>query len=126
MRGPPGPETHQLPAGLQGEVVSKQRRQLRSADAHVAARQELVKGSRSQLGGYRFERFDGEHGDGGIHVRGFAEEPGADDALATRAERLRRVGRSAESRVAYEMAIELAGNSAEAATLKCRRDQLGS
>jgi hypothetical protein len=81
MRGPPGPETHQLPAGLQREVVSKQRRPLRSADVHVAERQERVKGSRSQLGGYRFERLDGEHGDGGIHVRGFAEEPVADDSL---------------------------------------------
>lgn len=43
---------------------------------------------------------------------------------ATRAELLRRLGRSAESRVAYDQAIELAGNSAEAATLKRRRDQL--
>ncbi|MEO3934559.1 RNA polymerase sigma factor [Micrococcaceae bacterium Sec7.4] len=43
---------------------------------------------------------------------------------ATRAELLRRLGRSAESREAYDKAIELAGNSAEAATLKRRRDQL--
>ena len=46
--------------------------------------------------------------------------------FATRAELLRRVGRNPEARAAYEQAIELAGNSAEAATLKRRRDQLGS
>src|SRR6478609_1076980 len=43
---------------------------------------------------------------------------------ATRAELLRRAGRVTEARAAYEQAIELAGNSAEAATLKRRRDQL--
>jgi RNA polymerase sigma-70 factor (ECF subfamily) len=43
---------------------------------------------------------------------------------ATRAELLRRLGRAPEARVAYEKAIELAGNSAEAATLRRRRDQL--
>lgn len=45
---------------------------------------------------------------------------------ATRAELLRRLGRGAEARLAYDKAIELAGNSAEAATLKRRRDQLAS
>lgn len=45
---------------------------------------------------------------------------------ATRADLLRRLGRSQESRTAYDKAIELAGNSAEAAYLKRRRDQLGS
>ncbi|MGO4119624.1 RNA polymerase sigma factor [Arthrobacter sp. YAF16] len=45
---------------------------------------------------------------------------------ATRAELLRRLGRALEARAAYEKAIELAGNSAEAATLRRRRDQLGS
>ena len=43
---------------------------------------------------------------------------------ATRAELLRRVGRSAESRAAYDEAIGLAGNSAETAYLTRRRDQL--
>lgn len=45
---------------------------------------------------------------------------------ATRAELLRRLGRAPEARAAYEKAIELAGNSAEAATLRRRRDRLGS
>jgi RNA polymerase sigma-70 factor (ECF subfamily) len=43
---------------------------------------------------------------------------------ATRAELLRRLGRFPESRVAYEKAIGLAGNSAEAAELTRRRDRL--
>jgi RNA polymerase sigma-70 factor (ECF subfamily) len=43
---------------------------------------------------------------------------------ATRADLLRRLGRSQESRAAYDQAIELAGNSAEAAYLTRRRDQL--
>ncbi|MEV4703296.1 DUF6596 domain-containing protein [Actinoplanes sp. NPDC049316] len=44
---------------------------------------------------------------------------------ATRAELLRRLGRSRESRSAYDRAIELAGNTAETAYLTRRRDQLG-
>lgn len=44
---------------------------------------------------------------------------------AARADLLRRVGRSGESRAAYDRAIELAGNSAERAYLVRRRDQLG-
>jgi RNA polymerase sigma-70 factor (ECF subfamily) len=44
---------------------------------------------------------------------------------ATRAELLRRLGRSQEARAAYDKAIELAGNTAETAYLKRRRDQLG-
>ncbi len=44
---------------------------------------------------------------------------------ATRADLLRRLGRSAESREAYDRAIELAGNTAETASLSRRRDQLG-
>ncbi len=44
---------------------------------------------------------------------------------ATRADLLRRQGRSAESRTAYDRAIELAGNTAETAYLIRRRDQLG-
>jgi RNA polymerase sigma-70 factor (ECF subfamily) len=43
---------------------------------------------------------------------------------AARADLLRRLGRSEESRVAYDRAIELAGNSAETAYLTRRRDQL--
>lgn len=43
---------------------------------------------------------------------------------ATRAELLRRLGRSGESRAAYGRAIDLAGNSAERAYLTRRRDQL--
>jgi RNA polymerase sigma-70 factor (ECF subfamily) len=44
---------------------------------------------------------------------------------ATRAELLRRLGRSAQARAAYERAIALAGNTAEVAYLTRRRDQLG-
>ncbi|MEV5966963.1 RNA polymerase sigma factor [Kribbella sp. NPDC051952] len=42
----------------------------------------------------------------------------------TRAEMLRRLCRSQESRAAYDKAIELAGNTAEVANLTRRRDQL--
>ncbi len=44
---------------------------------------------------------------------------------ATHAALLRRLGRSQESRAAYDKAIELAGNTAETAYLTRRRDQLG-
>ena len=44
---------------------------------------------------------------------------------ATRADLLRRLGRSQQSRAAYDRAIELAGNTAETAYLRRRRDQLG-
>jgi RNA polymerase sigma-70 factor, ECF subfamily len=43
---------------------------------------------------------------------------------ATRADLLRRLGRSSESRAAYDRAIELTGNPAETAYLIRRRDQL--
>jgi RNA polymerase sigma-70 factor (ECF subfamily) len=43
---------------------------------------------------------------------------------ATRADLLRRLGRSRESRAAYHKAIELAGNTAETAYLTRRRDEL--
>jgi len=43
---------------------------------------------------------------------------------AARADLLRRLGRSADARAAYNRAIELAGNTAEAAYLSRRRDQL--
>jgi RNA polymerase sigma-70 factor (ECF subfamily) len=44
---------------------------------------------------------------------------------ATRADLLRRLGRSQTSRAAYDKAIALAGNTAEIAYLKRRREQLG-
>jgi RNA polymerase sigma-70 factor, ECF subfamily len=44
---------------------------------------------------------------------------------AVRADLLRRVGSSQQSRAAYDKAIELAGNTAETAYLTRRRDQLG-
>jgi RNA polymerase sigma-70 factor, ECF subfamily len=44
---------------------------------------------------------------------------------ATRADLLRRLGCSQQSRAAYDRAIELAGNTAETAYLTRRRDQLG-
>ncbi len=43
---------------------------------------------------------------------------------ATRADLLRRLGRSRQSRAAYDQAIELAGNTGEIAYLTRRRDQL--
>jgi RNA polymerase sigma-70 factor, ECF subfamily len=43
---------------------------------------------------------------------------------ATRADLLRRLGRSQQARAAYDRAIELAGNTAETAYLTRRRDQL--
>jgi RNA polymerase sigma-70 factor, ECF subfamily len=45
--------------------------------------------------------------------------------FAARADILRRLGRSEESRAAYDRAIALAGNTAETAYLAHRRDQLG-
>jgi len=44
---------------------------------------------------------------------------------ATRADLLRRLGRSEKARAAYDKAIALAGNTAETAYLTRRRDQLG-
>jgi RNA polymerase sigma-70 factor, ECF subfamily len=44
---------------------------------------------------------------------------------ATRADLLRRLGRDQQARAAYDEAIDLAGNPAEAAALTRRRDQLG-
>ncbi|GGV39245.1 hypothetical protein GCM10010495_65740 [Kitasatospora herbaricolor] len=43
---------------------------------------------------------------------------------ATRADLLRRLGRGQQSREAYNRAIELAGNTAETASLTRRRDRL--
>ena len=45
--------------------------------------------------------------------------------VTPRADLLLRLGRSQESRAAYDKAIELAGNTAETAYLTRRRDQLG-
>ncbi|SEC01035.1 RNA polymerase, sigma subunit, ECF family [Nocardioides exalbidus] len=45
---------------------------------------------------------------------------------ATRADLLRRLGRSADARAAYDRAIGLAGNSAESSYLTRRRDELGT
>jgi RNA polymerase sigma-70 factor (ECF subfamily) len=45
---------------------------------------------------------------------------------ATRADLLRRLHRDDEARVAYDQAIELAGNAAEQEFLRCRRDALQS
>ncbi len=45
---------------------------------------------------------------------------------ATRADLLRRLGRSADAHAAYSRAIELAGNTAEVAYLTRRRDHLGA
>ncbi len=53
-----------------------------------------------------------------------AEMAGYHAYHATRADLLRRLGRSQQSRAAYDRAIELAGNSAEIAYLARRRDQL--
>jgi RNA polymerase sigma-70 factor (ECF subfamily) len=62
---------------------------------------------------------------------GLAEVDRLGDALdgyhayhVTRAELLRRLGRSGEARTAYDRSIELAGNAAERAHLLRRRDQL--
>ena len=62
-----------------------------------------------------------------------AEVDRLEDALAsyhafhaTRADLLRRLGRSGDSRAAYDRAIELAGNTAEVAYLARRRDQVAS
>jgi RNA polymerase sigma-70 factor (ECF subfamily) len=43
---------------------------------------------------------------------------------ATRADLLRRLGRSTDARAAYDKALQLAGNTAEVAYLTRRRDQL--
>ncbi|NPD04521.1 sigma-70 family RNA polymerase sigma factor [Nocardioides sp. zg-1308] len=45
---------------------------------------------------------------------------------AARADLLRRLGRSADARAAYDRAIDLAGNSAESAYLRRRRDELAA
>ena len=58
-------------------------------------------------------------------VDGLASLDGYHPYHATRAELLRRVSRDSESRDAYDRAIELAGNTAESAYLRRRRDELG-
>jgi len=60
-------------------------------------------------------------------VDGLGDDLDAHHALhATRAELLRRVGRSADAVAAYDRAIELAGNAAEVAHLRRRRAQLST
>jgi hypothetical protein len=61
----------------------------------------------------------------GAHGRR-AHRFGAAPYHATRGDLLRRLGRSQESRAAYDQAIELTANSAEIASLIHRRDQLVS
>ncbi len=58
-------------------------------------------------------------------VDGLASLDGYHPYHATRAELLRRASRDSESRDAYDRAIELAGNTAESAYLRRRRDELG-
>ncbi|GAA4045435.1 hypothetical protein GCM10023063_35510 [Arthrobacter methylotrophus] len=53
-----------------------------SPEDHIAAREERVKGLGAQLSGHGFEGLDGHQRDCGIHMRGLAEEPVTDDALA--------------------------------------------
>ncbi|GAP58684.1 hypothetical protein AHiyo1_17960 [Arthrobacter sp. Hiyo1] len=53
-----------------------------SPEDHIAAREERVKRRDPQLGGHRLERLDGYQRHCGIHVRGLAEKPVTDDALA--------------------------------------------
>jgi RNA polymerase sigma-70 factor (ECF subfamily) len=53
------------------------------------------------------------------------EQAGYHAYHVARADLLRRLGRSQDSRAAYDKAIELAGNTAETAYLTRRRDQLG-
>jgi predicted RNA polymerase sigma factor len=55
-----------------------------------------------------------------------AEEAAAEAFAATRADLLRRLGRSADARAAYDRAIGLARNSAESSYLSRRRDELGT
>ena len=58
-------------------------------------------------------------------IEPLAEQLGGYHAYhATRADLLRRLGRVDDARDAYERAIELAGNTAERATLSRRRDGL--
>lgn len=60
-------------------------------------------------------------------VDGLGDDLDAHHALhATRAELLRRVGRSADAVAAYDRAMELAGNAAEVAHLRRRRAQLST
>ncbi len=51
-------------------------------------------------------------------------QPRADEKSDAHADLLRRLGRNEESRAAYDRAIGLAGNTAEAAYVTRRRDQL--
>ena len=60
----------------------QQGRQLGAPEDHVAPGQERVEGRCAQICRHGLECFDGEQGEGGVHVRGLAEEPVAHHALA--------------------------------------------
>ena len=79
---PSAPEPYKAAAGFQCELPAQQGSQMGSPEDYIPAREERVKGCDAQLSGHRFERLDGHQGDCGIHVRGLAEEPVTDDALA--------------------------------------------
>ena len=80
--GRPARSRTSFPARFEREVLPQQGRQVGAPENHVAPGQERVEGPGSQLRGHRFEGLDRDEGDGGVHVRGLAEEPVADDALA--------------------------------------------
>ena len=70
------------PSRFERELFAEQGSEVGAPEDHIAPGQERVKGPGSQLLGHRLEGLDREEGDGGVHVRGLAEEPVADDALA--------------------------------------------
>lgn len=82
MGRPPAPKPHNAATGFQRELFADQGSQVGSSQDYVAAGEERVKGCDAQLSGHGFEGLDGYQGDCGIHVRGLAEEPVTDNALA--------------------------------------------
>lgn len=82
MGRPPAPEPHNAATGFQRELFADQGSQVGSPKDYVAAREEGVKGCDAHLSSHRFEGLEGDQGDCGIHVRGLAEEPVTDNALA--------------------------------------------
>ena len=71
-----------MPSRFERELFAEQGSEVGAPEDHIAPGQERVKGAGCQLLGHRLEGLDREEGDGGVHVRGLAEEPVADDALA--------------------------------------------
>lgn len=55
---------------------------MRTPQDHIAPRQQRIESALAKFSGNRLQRFDGEHGHGGVHVRRLAEEPVANDAFA--------------------------------------------